>query len=72
MCSSNQQDDYYDACDNVYEDVENINRYLGRQNSRKLKEHKGGPKSKKRFHSSMLDLLFYLFWIVFISHYEII
>lgn len=43
--SATQQDGYYDACDNVYEDVENINRYLSSQNSQKPKEHKGSRKN---------------------------
>ena len=40
MC---QQDSYYEACDNVYEDVENIHKFTLGQNSRK---RKGGLKSK--------------------------
>ncbi|XP_062284598.1 uncharacterized protein si:ch211-188c16.1 isoform X2 [Scomber scombrus] len=36
--SEEQQDSYYVACDNVYEDVENLNKFLSSQNSRK---HKG-------------------------------
>ncbi|XP_051249829.1 uncharacterized protein si:ch211-188c16.1 isoform X2 [Dicentrarchus labrax] len=35
--SVNQQDSYYEACDNVYEDVENINKFILGQNSRKRK-----------------------------------
>ncbi|KAG7258022.1 hypothetical protein CRUP_024639 [Coryphaenoides rupestris] len=51
--SSTQQDGYYDACDNVYEDVENINRYLSSQNARKHKEHKGGHKKGGRTSSHL-------------------
>ncbi|XP_076601150.1 uncharacterized protein LOC143329228 [Chaetodon auriga] len=40
--SANQQDSYYEACDNVYEDVENINKFILGQNSRK---RKGGLKN---------------------------
>ncbi|GAA6222471.1 uncharacterized protein LOC108883847 isoform X1 [Lates japonicus] len=32
-----QQDSYYETCDNVYEDVENINKFILGQNSRKRK-----------------------------------
>ncbi|KAM3605402.1 uncharacterized protein V6R79_025002 [Siganus canaliculatus] len=32
-----QQDSYYEACDNVYEDVENINKFILSQNSQKRK-----------------------------------
>ncbi|XP_035527297.1 uncharacterized protein si:ch211-188c16.1 [Morone saxatilis] len=35
--SVNQQDSYYEACDNVYEDVENLNKFILGQNSRKRK-----------------------------------
>lgn len=42
-CSEHQQNSYYEASDNVYEDVENINKFFLGQNSRK---RKGGPKSK--------------------------
>ena len=45
--SSPQLDGYHGTCENLYEDVETINGYLSGQNSRTLKEHKGGPKSKK-------------------------
>ncbi|KAM8838150.1 uncharacterized protein ACB058_014962 isoform 2-T2 [Synchiropus picturatus] len=38
--SHSQQDDYYEACDNVYEDVENINKFLQSQHLRKLKSVK--------------------------------
>lgn len=41
--SVHQQDSFYEACDNVYEDVENINKFILGQNSRK---RKGGLKSK--------------------------
>lgn len=41
-----QQDSYYETCDNVYEDVENIHRAILAQNSRK---RKAGLKSKKVF-----------------------
>ncbi|XP_073346652.1 uncharacterized protein [Pagrus major] len=37
-----QQDSYYEACDNVYEDVENIHKFVLGQNSRK---RKGGLKN---------------------------
>ncbi|XP_034469494.1 FYN-binding protein 2 isoform X2 [Hippoglossus hippoglossus] len=33
--SAHQQDSYYEACDNVYEDVENLNKAIFGQNSRK-------------------------------------
>lgn len=41
-----QQDSYYETCDNVYEDVENINKFILGQNSRK---RKAGLKSKNVF-----------------------
>ncbi|XP_054452570.1 uncharacterized protein si:ch211-188c16.1 isoform X2 [Anoplopoma fimbria] len=40
--SVSQEDSYYEACDNVYEDVESINRLISGQNSRK---RKGGLKN---------------------------
>ncbi|XP_059915711.1 uncharacterized protein si:ch211-188c16.1 isoform X3 [Gadus macrocephalus] len=43
--SSPQLDGYHGTCENLYEDVETINGYLSGQNSRTLKEHKGGPKN---------------------------
>lgn len=42
--SVHPQGSYYEACDNVYEDVETINRFILSQNSHK---RKGGLKSKK-------------------------
>lgn len=39
-----QQDSYYEACDNIYEDVENINKSILGHN---LRKRKGGLKSKK-------------------------
>ncbi|XP_034558934.1 uncharacterized protein si:ch211-188c16.1 isoform X2 [Notolabrus celidotus] len=35
--SANPQDSYYEACDNVYEDVENLNKFILAQNLRKGK-----------------------------------
>ncbi len=56
--SASQQDSYYEGCNNVYEDVENINKFILGQNSRK---RKGGLKSKNVYliqsFFSMQDLL---------------
>lgn len=45
-CSVQEQTSYYEACDNVYEDVENINKFVLAQN---LRKRKGGLKSKNLF-----------------------
>ena len=63
MPSSPEPGGYHGTCGNLYEDVETISGYLSGHNSWTLKEHKAGPKSKKRLNS-------YLVWSI--SHYEMI
>ncbi|CAJ1071707.1 uncharacterized protein si:ch211-188c16.1 isoform X3 [Xyrichtys novacula] len=41
--SANPQDGYYEACDNVYEDVENLNKFILSQNLRKGKDGLKNP-----------------------------
>lgn len=41
-CSVSQQNGYYEACDNIYEDVENINKLILGHSSR---EQRGSLKS---------------------------
>lgn len=54
-----QQDSYYEAYDNVYEDVENLNKMISGQNSQK---HKGGLKSKDFYF--ILLVLFFVYNVV--------
>lgn len=49
-----QQDSYYEACDNVYEDVENLNKMISGQNSQKRK----GVLKSKDFYLMLLVLVF--------------
>lgn len=62
-CSEHQQNSYYEASDNVYEDVENINKFFLGQNSRK---RKGGLKSKNVFFNTVC---YYLYKAVFLPVY---
>nr|XP_046265410.1 uncharacterized protein si:ch211-188c16.1 isoform X2 [Scatophagus argus] len=50
--SVHQQGSYYEACDNVYEDVENINKVMLGQNSRK---RKGGLKNPYADHHPLKE-----------------